>query len=115
MASENTELRASQRYPLKFDVEYRVFGKGHSIIAGTARTLNISSHGVLLAPTEGASKGQFIELSISWNSGAPEAQKVELEVLGRVIRVDSRGTAVHILRYGFLTQAAPTPLTTIVH
>lgn len=115
MSSATTELRACQRYPLQFEVEYRVFGKGHSIFAGTARTLNISSHGVLLTPTEGTSKGQLIELSIKWNSGASGSPKVDLEVLGRVIRIDSRGTAVQILRYGFNPHEARSPSATTVH
>jgi hypothetical protein len=82
-------------------LEYRVFGKGHAVVSGSATTLNISSHGILLTPTDGVSKGQVIELSIRWNTGAADLPKVSLEVIGRVVRVNGHGTAVQILRYGF--------------
>ena len=111
MSSATTELRACERYPLQFDVKYRVFGKGHTIFAGTARTINISSHGVLLTPTEATTKGELIELSIDWNSGASGAAKMNLEVLGRVVRIDTRGTAVQILRYGFTSREYSPPMT----
>jgi hypothetical protein len=85
-------------------VNYRVFGKGHAVVAGAATTINMSSHGILITPTEGVSKGQVIELSIRWRRGAPGMPKVDLEVLGRVVRVNAQGTAVQILRYGFNTR-----------
>jgi hypothetical protein len=106
MASATTERRNSKRYPLEFELEYRVFGKGHSISAGVAKTLNISSEGILLAFTENVSKGQLVEVSIRWHTGARGAPQADLEILGRVIRVDSSGTAVRILRYGFYPHEA---------
>ncbi len=113
MSSATTERRVCRRYPLQFDLEYRVFGKGHSIFAGSAKTLNISSQGVLLTPTEGVTKGQLVELSIKWHTGGPGAPRADLEILGRVMRVDAHGTAVHILRYGFYphenASSAPAP------
>lgn len=101
MPSAITERRHRKRYPIQFELEYRVFGKGHSISAGAARTLNISSEGMLLSPTEGIIKGQLVELSIRWQTGARGAPKADLEILGRVMRADSEGTAIRILRYGF--------------
>jgi hypothetical protein len=101
------ERRHRKRYPLQFELEYRVFGKGHSIFAGAARTLNISSEGVLLTPTEGVNRGQVVELSIRWHTGGRCAPRADLEILGRVMRVDSSGTAVRILRYGFYPHGAP--------
>lgn len=99
--SAPTERRHRKRYPIQFELEYRVFGKGHSISAGLARTMNISSEGVLLTPTEGISKGQLVEVSIRWQTGARGAPKADLEILGRVMRADAAGTAIRILRYGF--------------
>ena len=63
--------------------------------------MNISSQGVLLSHTNGIRKGQLVELSIRWTSGEYRGSKVDLEVLGRVLRVDETGAAVRILRYGF--------------
>jgi len=107
MPSATTERRQSRRYPLQFELDYRVFGKGHSIFAGSARTLNISSEGLLLTTTEGISKGQLVELSIRWHTGARGAPRADLEILGRVIRVDDDGTAIRILRYGFCPHEIP--------
>ena len=101
MSTETCELRARQRYPLHFEVEYRVFGKGHAVVSGAATTLNFSSHGILLTATEGVNKGQVISLSVRWSTGELAMPKVDLEIIGRVVRVSEQGTAVQILRYGF--------------
>jgi hypothetical protein len=100
------ERRRGKRYPLQFDLEYRVFGKGHSIFVGSAKTVNISSGGVLLTPTDQVCKGQLVELSIKWPIGVAGAPGAILEVLGRAQRVDASGTAVRILRFGFYPRAA---------
>jgi hypothetical protein len=94
------ERRRRNRYPLQFDLIYRAFGKGHSIVIGAARTVNISSDGVLLNATEGIQKGQLVELSIRWKTFAPNVPETNLEILGRVMRVDATGTAVRVLLYG---------------
>ena len=100
-ALATSERRHRRRYSLQFDLEYRVFGKGHSIYTGAAKTVNISSEGLLLTGADGVNKGQLVEISIRWNTGAPGAPMADLEILGRVMRVDASGTAVRILRYGF--------------
>jgi hypothetical protein len=97
----NIERLHRRRYIIQFDLEYRVFGKGHSICSGAAKTVNISSEGILLTRADGVNKGQLVEISIRWNTGAPGAAVADLEILGRVMRVDASGTAVRILRYGF--------------
>jgi hypothetical protein len=101
MVSAPTDRRQSKRYALDLDLEYRVFGKGHSIVTGTARTVNISSGGVLVADAAGVFKGQLVELSIRWQGIPRGSPGVTLEVLGRAVRVDANGTAVRTLRYGF--------------
>jgi hypothetical protein len=101
MVSAPTDRRQSKRYALHLNVEYRVFGKGHSIVTGASRTVNISSGGVLVADAAGMFKGQLVELSIGWQGGARGLPGVTLEVLGRVVRVDVNGTAVRTMRYGF--------------
>jgi hypothetical protein len=106
MSTATCELRTRHRYPLHFEVNYRVFGKGHAVVSGAATTLNFSSHGILLTATEGVSKGQVMSLSVRWHSGASGMPKVELEIIGRVVRVSAQGTAVQILRYGFNPHAA---------
>jgi hypothetical protein len=91
------------------DLDYRVFGKGHSIVTGATKTINMSSSGLLLAETAGVVKGQLVELSIRWNPGARGAPGVTLEILGRVLRLDAGGTAIRILRYGFNLRQGPAP------
>lgn len=101
MPVPNAERRGGTRYPVHFEADYRVFAKGHAVVSGVATTLNMSSHGLLLSPTEGVSRGQVIELSIRWSKGHAGIPNVDLEVIGRVVRVDEQGTAVQIIRYGF--------------
>ena len=101
MPVSTSERRHRNRYPLELDLEYRVFTKGHSIVFGSARTVNISSEGALLLPsTEDLKKGQLMALSIRWDTALHAAQKTTLEILGRVTRVDSSGVAIRFLRYG---------------
>lgn len=106
MVFATIERRQRRRYSLQFEVEYRVFGRGHSIVSGSSKTINLSSHGILLTPTQNVSKGQLVELSINWQSGVPGAPATDLEILGRVVRVSAAGTAVMILRHGFYPQRA---------
>ena len=100
ITSPPNNRRRRKRYALRFEVEYRVFGKGHSIIAGYTTTVNLSSDGILLEETAALVRGQLVELSILWQAGIRGQPKTTLEILGRVLRVDDGGTAVRILRYG---------------
>ena len=101
MTSPPNDRRRRRRYALRFEVEYRVFGKSHSIIAGKTKTVNLSTDGILLAETAAVVVGQLMELSILWQTGTRGQAKTTVEILGRVLRVDSSGTAVRIMRYGF--------------
>jgi len=101
MTSPPNDRRQRKRFPLRLEVEYRVFGKSHSIIAGNTKTVNISGEGVLLAENAAVVRGQLVELSILWQAGIRGQPNTTLEILGRVLRVDDGGTAVRILRYGF--------------
>ena len=107
MTSQPNDRRRRKRYTLRFELEYRVFAKGHSIIAGKTKTVNLSTGGILLAETDGVVTGQLAELSILWQIGIRAQPKRTLEILGRVLRVDDGGTAVRILRYGFRGATSP--------
>ena len=95
------ERRGAYRYPLRLCVEYRIFGRSHTIAAGNAEIVNMSSHGLLINTSEGVTKGQLIELSIVWRLYPDQPPVADLLILGRVIRSGPEGSAVKILRYGF--------------
>lgn len=95
------ERRSAYRYPLRFGMEYRIFGKSHSIAAGFGEILNMSSRGLLVNVDDEVSKGQLVEVSIDWRIYPNRPPVADLIVLGRVVRSSPGGSAIRILRYGF--------------
>ncbi|HUP04310.1 MAG TPA: hypothetical protein VMU19_09995 [Bryobacteraceae bacterium] len=105
-----------RRFPLKMDVVYRLTLRGQEGILseGTSQTVNISHSGVLLDMERPFPPGVAAELMVKWPVAAEEVTPLQLHLLGSVVRVDQRGTAVKVSRHdferwqgGFAPAAAP--------
>jgi hypothetical protein len=97
------ERRRGQRFPLRMEVEYRLFPQegGRMPLQGKVQTVDISNTGVLLKTRRSCPLGSPAELSIEWPHGSDAAYSLELRLIGSVVRTDKRGIAVRILRYQF--------------
>ena len=94
------ERRGSKRMPIERDVRYSMLGLG----AGSGRTVNISSGGVLFTTQSRLREGAEVELAISWPALLNNRIPIKLVVTGRLTRANGPHAAMHIERYEFKTR-----------
>ncbi|MGH9659599.1 MAG: PilZ domain-containing protein [Bryobacteraceae bacterium] len=100
------DRRSSHRMPIERDVRYRVLaGKGVAQ-AGTGKTLNMSSGGVLFTTQEPLPHGERVELSVSWPAQLNQTLPLKLVAMGRLVRCEEGQAAIAIERYEFKTQGS---------
>jgi hypothetical protein len=109
------ERRSAHRYPVRLEFDYRAFGRDHSVSAGTGITLNMSSRGLLIQTTNPIARSGMIEISVHLPESQDAERAANLVILGQVVRSDSGGAAVRILRHGFfrvdvLDRTSPAPV-----
>ena len=96
------ERRGSKRMPIERDVRYTVLGV--KAAAGSGRTVNISSGGVLFTTQSQLTEGAEVELAISWPALLNNLIPLKLVVTGRLTRSDGAQAAMHIEKYEFKTR-----------
>jgi hypothetical protein len=94
------ERRGSKRMPIERDVRYTVPG----LAAGSGRTVNISSGGVLFTTQSHLREGDEVELAISWPVLLNNLTPIKLVVTGHLIRSDYARAAMRIKKYEFRTR-----------
>ena len=109
VADFRPEQRTHQRYPIEFELVYRLIHRGRVERQGTGRTLNISSGGALLETDDSLPTGRSIELMISWPFLLEGICPLKLVMQGRIIRCDGRGIAVKVSHHDFRTAGARVP------
>lgn len=100
------ERRASARFPIRCELQFKTSNKRFAILTGTGRTVNISSSGLLFESNSNLPLGSCLELSIEWPVRLNEKCLLRLIAKGRIIRQNDRQLAVKVLRYEFRTHAA---------
>jgi len=88
------ERRLRTRFPLVWDIYYRILGK--RTVIGRGKSINISSSGALVAADHMVSPGTRIQMSIAWpvsHDGLP----LELVIQGRVLRKEEGRLAVRFV------------------
>lgn len=91
-----SERRRHQRYPITLLSEYILAGN-----RAQARTLNISSGGVLLKTDKILSVGNEIQVFINWPVLLDQRCPLHCVISGKVLRSDETGTAIRTIRYDF--------------
>ena len=71
--------------------------------AGSGRTVNISSGGVLFTTESPLLEGAEVELAISWPALLNNVTPIKLVVTGALTRSDRTQAAMHIEKYEFKT------------
>jgi hypothetical protein len=102
-----TERRRSSRFPIEREVRYKTLNQRSEILAGSGKTLNISSSGVLFTSDHDLPVGTRLELSISWPAQLNEKCLLNLVARGRVTRHTKGQLALQIQQYEFRTQSRP--------
>src|SRR5947209_7153473 len=100
------DRRRYNRLSIDREVRYNVLGvKKRKIGAGTGKTIDMSSGGVLFTTTADLSEGDRVELAIDWPAKLHGELRLKLVVLGRVVRAEDKKAAMTISRYTFKTRA----------
>jgi hypothetical protein len=102
-----TDRRRSSRFPIEREVRYKTLNQRSDVLAGSGKTLNISSSGVLFTSDHDLPIGTRLEISISWPAQLNEKCLLNLVARGRVTRFFKGSAAVQIQQYEFRTQSRP--------
>jgi len=109
VAAGHEDRRGSDRFPIEREVRYRVLSKRNAEEAGTGRTLNMSSSGVLFTTEHEMLLGKRIEVSISWPAQLSDSCGLKLVATGRVVRTQKGTAALEIQQHEFRTQRTAKP------
>jgi hypothetical protein len=101
---ELPERRDSNRFPLQEELSYRVVNTKTERIAGTGRTLDMSSSGICFTTLEKLQIGRQVEVAVNWPALLDGNCALKFVAVGRVVRSDDHSAAVKIERYEFRTR-----------
>jgi hypothetical protein len=102
------DRRGSDRFPIEREVRYKVLSKRSADEAGSGKTVNMSSSGVLFTSEHFLLPGKRVEVSISWPAQLNNKTNLKLVARGRVIRCEDGKAALEIQQYEFRTQGSTT-------
>lgn len=102
------DRRGSDRFPIEREVRYKVLSKRSADEAGSGRTVNMSSSGVLFTSDHFLLPGKRVEVSISWPAQLNNKTNLKLVARGRVVRCEDGKAALEIQQYEFRTQGSTT-------
>ncbi len=88
--------RARGRYPICLDLQYRLLRGSRVEQAGTGRTVNISSGGVLFETDDWLPPRGSVELALQWPFLLQGICGLKLVMRGRIVRSDSNGRAIAV-------------------
>jgi len=103
---DRNDRRASDRFPIEREVKYRVLTRKTGEEAGTGKTINMSSNGVLFTTPQVLLPGRRVEVAISWPAQLNAKVALKLVARGRVVRCEDGAAAIEIQQYEFRTQAS---------
>ena len=101
------ERRRSSRFPIERELRYKTLNQRSEILAGSGKTLNISSSGVLFTSDHEMPVGTRLEVSISWPAQLNDRCLLNLVARGRITRHIKGQLALQIQQYEFRTQSRP--------
>lgn len=106
---DKNDRRASDRFPMERDVRYKILNRKADDEAGTGKTVNMSSNGVLFTTDGFLIPGRRVELAISWPAQLNSKVPLKLVARGRIVRSQAGMAALEIQQYEFRTQGSQGP------
>jgi hypothetical protein len=104
-AGSAIDRRARSRYPLSMTFTYRALRSGKE---GAGRTLNMSSKGLCCSGLRSLPTGTRLKLWLDWPVLLEGVCRLQMLILGRVLRNDTGQSAVVIEHYEFHTRGTGT-------
>ena len=102
---DSNDRRAADRFPIEREVKFRVLTRKNGEEAGSGKTVNMSSNGVLFTTDQTLLPGRRIEVAISWPAQLNSKVALKLVAKGRIVRFEPGMAAIEIQQYEFRTQA----------
>lgn len=99
------DRRVTNRFPIERYVRYKVL-EGKQVEVGRGETINMSSTGVLFTTKSALTKGERVELAVSWPAQINELIRLKLVVIGRLVRTTKTFAAMTIESYEFKTRGS---------
>ncbi|HWB99186.1 MAG TPA: PilZ domain-containing protein [Bryobacteraceae bacterium] len=93
-----SERRGAVRYPIQLRAQYRLIHRRLTVDEGTARSVDISSSGILITANRTFTRGATLELTLHWPLLRDSRYPLELRITGVVVRSDEKGTALRALK-----------------
>jgi len=106
--TRRTDQRLHRRYPIELDAAFELLSRGRVELSGYARTLNISSGGVLLSANDCLPAGRSIKLAMNWPFLLEGVCQLRLIVRGSIVRSDGTRVAVQSMHHEFRTAGVRT-------
>jgi hypothetical protein len=103
--SLDRDRRATSRYPISADLEYRLIRHKKIVQTGSGRTVNFSSTGLLFESARPLLPGMRIEVTVVWPARLHDVSLLNLCINGKTVRTSGKLTAVRIMSYDFRTSA----------
>lgn len=100
------DARSRMRYPIVADVEYSLMKAGRVIKRGRAKTVNLSSTGLLFKCGAALPSDRRIMVSVAWPVLLAPDVGLALHITGRTVRAQDNCTAVRIEKYEFHVRSA---------
>ncbi len=101
------ERREDRRYSLLLDLRWKLIRRRKVLDAGTGRTMDLSSGGILFDAGRHLPPGMNVELSIAWPALLHNVAPMQLTVSGKIVRTNGTLIGVRIAQHEFRTSGAP--------
>ena len=101
------DRRFDRRYRIDLELRWKLVRRRKTRDAGSGRTIDLSSGGVLFDATRPLPVGMNVELSISWPVLLHNVAPMQLVISGRVVRSMGSHAAVHMTQHEFRTVGVP--------
>src|SRR4051812_9684897 len=102
--TNTTNRRSAERMPIEQDVHYRSLSRRSADVAGTGKTVNITSSSVLKKNDLMLLPGSRLELDINWPAQLDNKCALKLVARGRVVRFQDGVAAMEIVQHEFRTK-----------
>lgn len=101
-----SERRSHRRYPVQFNLQYKLSRNQTETRQGVGRTRDFSRGGLYFDADQYLPKGHNVELFVDWPVLLDGVCPLKLVVVGRIVRSSGLGHAVRIARCEFRTRGA---------
>lgn len=112
IAETAVDRRSSVRFPLRLALSYRTFNPSTCYCTTPAKTLNISSNGLLFEDHGTLQPGQHVLVTVEWPARLDQRIPLNLILEGRIVWTAEGLAAMRVHRHEFRTRGtAPAPCT----